>query len=92
MKKYQTHVDISEVLDEGDNDVGGAIMVTNEVAIPYVDPTPKNEDSSSDTTTANVHFINIAKENKKGVALGTIVAIIYIIMHYWVCLSVRPSV
>ena len=70
-------------MDERDNDVGGAIMVTNEVPIPYVDPTPENEEiSSSNTTTTNVHFIKIARENMKGVAFAIMIAIIIMIIIY----------
>ena len=80
MKKNQTVLNLSGVLDNGDNDDGGAKMVTNDVAIPYVDPTPENEDISF-STTANVHFISIAKENIKGMALAIIMSMILTIIY-----------
>ena len=56
-------------------------MDTIEVVIPYVDPTPENEDIIISNTTTNVRFINIARENNKRVALGIIIAIILLIIY-----------
>ena len=83
MKKDQTIVNLSVVLDNRDNDVGGTcIMATNEVAIPYVDPTPENENiAPSSATTTNIHFINIERKNNIEAAIGIIISIILTIIY-----------
>ena len=83
MKKYQTVVNLSEVLDNKDNDSGGGKIVTNEVAIPYLDPTPENDDvSPSNTTAPNVIFINIRREENKRIILGIVISLLFIIMYF----------
>ena len=58
-------------------------METNDVAIPYVDPTPENEDSNpNNNTNPIIRFIDIERRSNKQTALGIFISIILIIMYF----------
>ena len=83
----------SNITNDSDLSFGsGESHVLMAVAIPYVDPTPENEEiSSSNTTTTNVHFIKIARENMKGVAFAIMIAMIIMIIIYVIIFKTFPG-